>query len=374
MGGRCSAPGAAGAVLFLVYPGAIGVCRARGCGTPRCWSFGRLYGMPIGHVCVRTHAVVELELGLAIDGSLALNPTLGPTRPLSTPRLPPSHTLPSAPPTSLYQSLQPSPPHFLINHECNPPPPPTHTHIRSYDAYMTGAVFAALEAVVGQGEAAEAQVSRNTAHADMLPCRIPCTAVCAHQNPKPQPPAPKPPNPPPPRPVIGTHNTTPAVYLATLLCTNPCNPPPPARQEGVPPLPYQTVAPYVWRLNVTRSDLPYALLRPFDPRDPAATTQPVPERPLVFYLGQLCYGVRANDIHRACEEAGVGKVGGFAGCVGCVGYGSGGGEDVWVCVRVRHLHQGACHQEGGGRVVELLQNASQSARSLSCRRTFPHTQ
>ncbi|KAG2424232.1 hypothetical protein HYH02_015217 [Chlamydomonas schloesseri] len=114
-------------------------------------------------------------------------------------------------------------------------------HEAGYDAYMTGAVFAALEAVLGQ---------------------------------------------------------QPAAVPGQLL----------EAQEGVPPLPYQTVAPYVWRLNVTRSDLPYALLRPFDPRDPVASAEPVPERPLVFYLGQLCYGVRANDIHRACEEAGVGKV------------------------------------------------------------------
>ena len=44
----------------------------------------------------------------------------------------------------------------------------------------------------------------------------------------------KEPRPPPPRralaldlwtpSVIGTRNTTPAVYFATLLCTNPCNP------------------------------------------------------------------------------------------------------------------------------------------------------
>ncbi|KAG2427675.1 hypothetical protein HXX76_012324 [Chlamydomonas incerta] len=108
-------------------------------------------------------------------------------------------------------------------------------HEAGYDAYMTGAVFAALEAVAGQGQAEEGL-------------------------------------------------------------------------DAAPPLPYQTVAPYVWRLNVTRSDLPYALLRPFDPRDPAASAEPVPERPHVFYLGQLCHGVRANDIHRACEEAGVGKV------------------------------------------------------------------
>ena len=32
--------------------------------------------------------------------------------------------------------------------------------------------------------------------------------------------------------VIGTHNTTPAVYFATLLCTNPCKPP---RPPAAPP-------------------------------------------------------------------------------------------------------------------------------------------
>ncbi|KAG2501381.1 hypothetical protein HYH03_001169 [Edaphochlamys debaryana] len=34
---------------------------------------------------------------------------------------------------------------------------------------------------------------------------------------------------------------------------------------------------------------------------------PVPERPLVFHLGPLSPGVRANDIHGQCEAAGLGK-------------------------------------------------------------------
>lgn len=71
--------------------------------------------------------------------------------------------------------------------------------------------------------------------------------------------------------------------------------------------PYASVVPYVWRLNVTRSDLPYALLRPTVVDEPASL-EPVPERPTVFWLGPLSPGVRANDIHRRCEEAGLGKV------------------------------------------------------------------
>ena len=43
---------------------------------------------------------------------------------------------------------------------------------------------------------------------------------CPHPTPSP------PPLPPWTPSVIGTHNTTPAVYHATLLCTNPCNPHP----------------------------------------------------------------------------------------------------------------------------------------------------
>lgn len=34
--------------------------------------------------------------------------------------------------------------------------------------------------------------------------------------------------------------------------------------------PYASVVPYVWRLNVTRSDLPYALLRPTVVDEPAS--------------------------------------------------------------------------------------------------------
>ncbi|KAG2487082.1 hypothetical protein HYH03_014327 [Edaphochlamys debaryana] len=71
--------------------------------------------------------------------------------------------------------------------------------------------------------------------------------------------------------------------------------------------PYASVVPFVWRLNVTRSDLPYALMRPAVPDDPTSQ-EPVPERPLVFHLGPLSPGVRANDIHGRCEAAGLGKV------------------------------------------------------------------
>ena len=46
----------------------------------------------------------------------------------------------------------------------------------------------------------------------------------------------------PPPTVIGTHNTTPAVYLATLLCTNPCNPP-------TPPLARSRLWPRHWPTN-----------------------------------------------------------------------------------------------------------------------------
>ncbi|KXZ50071.1 hypothetical protein GPECTOR_18g5 [Gonium pectorale] len=78
-----------------------------------------------------------------------------------------------------------------------------------------------------------------------------------------------------------------------------------AKDTAAPP--YASVEPYIWRLNVTKSDLPYALLRPTVPGDPN-TVEPVPERPLVFCLSSLGYGIRANDIHRCCEEAGLGKV------------------------------------------------------------------
>ncbi|EFJ39774.1 hypothetical protein VOLCADRAFT_108501 [Volvox carteri f. nagariensis] len=138
-------------------------------------------------------------------------------------------------------------------------------HEAGYDAFMTGSVFAALEAVMAVKGVLGAEVGEG----------------------------------------MGAAAGRMEVEAADLTTEETEAPAVTGIDAGVQ-VPYVSLVPYVWRLNVTRSDLPFALLRPTVPGDPA-TLEPVPERPLVFHLGTLSHGVRANDIHRAFEEAGLGK-------------------------------------------------------------------
>ncbi|GFR48725.1 hypothetical protein Agub_g10682 [Astrephomene gubernaculifera] len=146
-------------------------------------------------------------------------------------------------------------------------------HEAGYDAFMTGCVFVALETILAEQQ--NAQKQQNLTNQINQAAAAAAAAGAG--------------------PAVAEAAAAAAVATAT------------AGGSAAAMEPYASVVPYVWRLNVTRSDLPYALLRPVVPGD-STSVDPVPERPLVFYLGGLLYGIRANDIYRRCEEAGLGKV------------------------------------------------------------------
>ncbi|GLC47457.1 hypothetical protein PLESTM_002076300, partial [Pleodorina starrii] len=238
------------------------------------WFRGGLYDTK--HICRLLPDVLGSDTSLAVMyGSLLVGPQQPPAgAAASAPSAPSIPSTPSAPSAPARVSVR----HAAGFEKYVSVAAGQCAHEAGYDAFMTGSVFAALEGLLaergGGGSGSGSGSGGGSVEGDKGVVAAVATAAAA------------------------------AEAGGDVVMGDTEEP----VASAVPrPAPYASVAPYMWRLNVTRSDLPYALLRPAVPGDPTSQ-EPVPERPLVFHLGNLSYGVRAYDIQRACEEAGLGKV------------------------------------------------------------------